>query len=242
MFAAPLYAAFAVCAALVQARATGTGRLLEVAELDAAASWQAEHLDAALNGVASSIPDMIPAVRYQYYRTRDDRVVVFQASERKFWRNFCTAVGRPDLFAAKPGAPAGDHARGDEALRAELAAIFQTRTRAEWVDFFIVHDVPGGPVHTADELPGDPHFRAREAVAGEVRACGRRVETVAADVATEAGGRLVVERAVARFGRVDVLVNNAGRGAPRRLLELTEADWQASFALNFMSAVRLSLA
>ena len=87
--------------------------------------------------------------------------------------------------------------------------------------------------------------RGREAlgaVADEVRACGRQVETVAADVATEAGGQLVVERAVARFGRVDVLVNNAGRGAPRRLLELTEADWQASFALNFMSAVRLSLA
>ena len=87
--------------------------------------------------------------------------------------------------------------------------------------------------------------RGREAlgaVADEVRACGRQVETVAADVATEAGGRLVVERAVARFGRVDVLVNNAGRGAPRRLLELTEADWLASFALNFMSAVRLSLA
>ena len=83
---------------------------------------------------------------------------------------------------------------------------------------------------------------ALEAVAGEVRACGRQVETVAADVATEAGGQLVVERAVARFGRVDVLVNNAGRGAPRRLLELTEADWKASFALNFMSAVRLSLA
>ena len=87
--------------------------------------------------------------------------------------------------------------------------------------------------------------RGREAlgaVADEVRACGRQVETVAADVATEAGGQLVVERAVARFGRVDVLVNNAGRGAPRRLLELTEVDWQASFALNFMSAVRLSLA
>jgi len=177
------YAALAVCAALLQARTSGTGRLLEVAELNAAASWQAEHLDAALNGVASSIPDMIPAVRYQYYRTRDDRVVVFQASERKFWRNFCTAVGRPDLFAAKPGAPAGDHARGDEALRAELAAIFQTRTRAEWVDFFIVHDVPGGPVHTADELPGDPHFRARELlyeqdhpVAGHLRLFGTPVK------------------------------------------------------------------
>src|SRR5436309_1065265 len=177
---------------------------------------------------------MIPAGRYQYYRTADDRVVLFQASEQKFWRNFCTAVGRTDLFEAKPGQAAGDHARGDEALRAELAAIFRTRTRAEWVELFIAHDVPGGPVYTADEV--------LDAVAAEIRARGRQVEAVPADVATEGGARLVVERAVARFGRVDVLVNNAGKGSPKRLLDLTEEDWHASFELNFMSAVRLSLA
>ena len=83
---------------------------------------------------------------------------------------------------------------------------------------------------------------ALDAVATEVRARGRDVEAVPADVATEAGAPLVVERAVARFGRVDVLVNNAGKGSPKRLLDLTEEDWHASFELNFMSAVRLSLA
>ena len=83
---------------------------------------------------------------------------------------------------------------------------------------------------------------ALDAVAAEIRGRGRAGETVPADVATEAGARLVVERAVARFGRVDVLVNNAGKGSPKRLLDLTEEDWHASFELNFMSAVRLSLA
>ena len=83
---------------------------------------------------------------------------------------------------------------------------------------------------------------ALDAVAAEIRARGRDVEAVPADVATEAGAPLVVERAVARFGRVDVLVNNAGKGSPKRLLDLTEEDWHASFELNFMSAVRLSLA
>ena len=83
---------------------------------------------------------------------------------------------------------------------------------------------------------------ALDAVAAEVRARGRDVEAVPADVATEAGAPLVVERAVARFGPVDVLVNNAGKGSPKRLLDLTEEDWHASFELNFMSAVRLSLA
>jgi 3-oxoacyl-[acyl-carrier protein] reductase len=82
---------------------------------------------------------------------------------------------------------------------------------------------------------------ALAAVAEEIRASGREVETVSADVSTPAGAALVLERARARFGRIDVLVNNAGKGAPKRMLELTEDDWHASFELNFMSAVRLSL-
>jgi 3-oxoacyl-[acyl-carrier protein] reductase len=81
-----------------------------------------------------------------------------------------------------------------------------------------------------------------ERVADEVRRRGRQAETVAADVATAAGPGVVFGRACERFGRVDVLVNNAGKGAPKRLLDLTDEDWQASFDLNFMSAVRLSLA
>jgi 3-oxoacyl-[acyl-carrier protein] reductase len=79
------------------------------------------------------------------------------------------------------------------------------------------------------------------AVAEEIRASGHAVEAVSADVSTPGGAALVLERARARFGRVDVLVNNAGKGSPKRMLELTEDDWHASFELNFMSAVRLSL-
>jgi crotonobetainyl-CoA:carnitine CoA-transferase CaiB-like acyl-CoA transferase len=183
MLAAPLYAAMAVCAALVRARRTGTGCRLDVAELDAAASWKADEIDGTLNGARVDIRDMTDAVRYQYYRTADDRVILFQASERKFWRNFCAAVGRLDLYEAKPGAEFGDHAAGDEALRAELTAIFATRTRAEWVRLFIEHDVPGGPVHAGGELPADEHFAARELlfaqahpVAGPLRHFGTPVK------------------------------------------------------------------
>jgi len=83
---------------------------------------------------------------------------------------------------------------------------------------------------------------ALDATAAELRRTGRTVEAVAADVATPSGAALVVERARASFGRVDILVNNAGKGSPKKMLELTEDDWHASFELNFMSAVRLSLA
>jgi crotonobetainyl-CoA:carnitine CoA-transferase CaiB-like acyl-CoA transferase len=146
---------------MLRARSTGQGCLLDVAEIDAAVAWQAESLGGTPGEASAVRMDLSASVRYQYYATKDDRVVIFQASERKFWRNFCDAIGRPELFEANPGARVGDHAAGNEALRAELAKIFRTRTRAEWVQFFLDHDVAGAPVYDARELPDDPQVRAR---------------------------------------------------------------------------------
>ena len=44
--------------------------------------------------------------------------------------------------------------------------------------------------------------------------------------------------ALERFGRVDCLVNNVGFAEIRRFDELTEADWEQSWQINVMSAVR----
>ncbi len=91
-------------------------------------------------------------------------------------------------------------------------------------------------VVVARRLPG------LESVAAEVTALGRHAHVVPADVAAPDGAAIVVAATLERFGRIDILVNNAGKGAPKPMLELDAADWQASLELNFLSAVRLSLA
>jgi NAD(P)-dependent dehydrogenase (short-subunit alcohol dehydrogenase family) len=53
--------------------------------------------------------------------------------------------------------------------------------------------------------------------------------------------RLVAESSE-RFGRIDCLVNNVGGTEIRQLTELSDADWQTSFELNLMSAVRATQA
>src|SRR5262245_28199725 len=83
----------------------------------------------------------------------------------------------------------------------------------------------------------EPLARAAELL----RQRGRQVEAIAADVSTSAGCARVLECAQRRFDRLDVLVNNAGQGSPKNMVDLTDADWQASWDLNCMSAVRLSL-
>jgi 3-oxoacyl-[acyl-carrier protein] reductase len=49
----------------------------------------------------------------------------------------------------------------------------------------------------------------------------------------------VVEATVKRFGRIDLLVNNAGATKRGDFFELTDADWDDGFALKFFGAMRL---
>src|SRR4051812_14084663 len=55
----------------------------------------------------------------------------------------------------------------------------------------------------------------------------------AVDLRAPAAPAAVVAAAVARFGRLDVLVNNAGATRRGDFLALTDADWDDGFALKF---------
>ena len=103
---------------------------------------------------------MEAGVRYQFYATTDG-YVLFMASEREFWKNFCEGVGRSDLFERWPGAQFGDHARGNTELRAILRDIFATRSSAEWLDFGMKHNTPIAPSNTPKTIADDPQFRDR---------------------------------------------------------------------------------
>lgn len=171
-----LYAALAVAAALVQAKTSGEGRHIEVSELDSAISWQASAIDSTMNKLHSDFEGMEDAVRYQYYRTKDDHFFIFQCSEEKFFANFCKAVGREDLLEGGPRKLVGDHARGDEGLRRELAKIMLTKSRSEWVDFFIANDCAGAPVYSSAEVTSDRHFQARKLTFNQTLQSGREVK------------------------------------------------------------------
>src|SRR6266511_4392951 len=71
-----------------------------------------------------------------------------------------------------------------------------------------------------------------EAVAAEITGLGRRALVVPTDVSQETDARTLVERTVAEFGRLDVLVNNAGAVAREPLRDLTVADWDRVIAVN----------
>ena len=79
----------------------------------------------------------------------------------------------------------------------------------------------GADVVVADLVAED----AAGEVLGAVRAAGREVLFVRTDVSDEASVRAMADAALARFGRVDVLVNNAGIFTESLLAEMPVADW-----------------
>ncbi|MEV7096711.1 SDR family oxidoreductase [Amycolatopsis sp. NPDC051045] len=64
-------------------------------------------------------------------------------------------------------------------------------------------------------------------VVAEIEALGGKAVATTADVADWAGAKELIGTAVARFGRLDVLVNNAGFVRDRMLVNLAEDEWDA---------------
>jgi len=81
--------------------------------------------------------------------------------------------------------------------------------------------------------------RLREAARG-LRAMGGDVLDVVADVTEPADLERFVTGAMGRFGRIDGLVNNAGRSAAKRAGDSTDADWDDDLALKLYGAIRLT--
>lgn len=73
------------------------------------------------------------------------------------------------------------------------------------------------------------------ATAGEIAALGVKAETFVADVASHQRAGEVVSEVIARFGRVDFLLNNAGRSAPQGILDITEDEFDRAIAINLKS-------
>jgi NAD(P)-dependent dehydrogenase (short-subunit alcohol dehydrogenase family) len=77
-----------------------------------------------------------------------------------------------------------------------------------------------------------------QALAGELRSFGSEAEFINADVRREDDVRALVDKTVARFGRIDVAVNNAGtEGKPGPITEQTAESYVATFDTNVLGVI-----
>lgn len=74
-----------------------------------------------------------------------------------------------------------------------------------------------------------------ERTAGELTALGRKVAIFEADVSSYADAQRIAKETAAQLGRIDVLVNNAGRSMPKGILDISEDEFDRTIAINLKS-------
>jgi crotonobetainyl-CoA:carnitine CoA-transferase CaiB-like acyl-CoA transferase len=151
-----LIAVVGILAALTERERTGRGAFVDTAIVDSA-TWV---LGEAVARVAAGNPaGWGEAASRRAYRAADGKLVTLAAAEPRTWAAFCAAVERPDLADALMNPPGGQ-----AGLAEELAALFATRTAAEWEAQLADTGAAVGPVRTIEDLLDDPHVAARGAL------------------------------------------------------------------------------
>jgi len=84
----------------------------------------------------------------------------------------------------------------------------------------------------AKVMCSDINAEGAEAVARQIADTGGEAESIKVDVAKEAEVKEMVAQTVARWGRLDVLYNNAGIGYGMPVTQVTEEDWDRLMDIN----------
>ncbi len=163
--------AFGIVAALVERATSGEGQVVDAAMVDGAAALMAMFFGMRAAGVlseerGSNLLDT-GAHFYDVYLTADDKYISVGSIEPQFYAELLQYSGLegPDL--------PGQMARGQwPEMKERLAAIFRSKTRAEWCDVMEGTDICFAPVLSLGEAPEHPHNKLRNTfvdVAGVVQ-------------------------------------------------------------------------
>ncbi len=171
-----LWSLTGILAALYERQATGEGRFIDVSMTDGSLAFLQMALAPHLGGnvePASRGSDTLTGglACYDVYETQDGKYMSLAALEPKFWVAFCNAVQRTDLLPRQFG-----NARQIEETRVDLARLFKSKTREEWVALLLDVDCCCEPILSADELADHPLHQARQNII-EDSAGVRRIRT-----------------------------------------------------------------
>jgi alpha-methylacyl-CoA racemase len=157
-----MYLALGVLAAVIEARKSGIGQVVDASVVDGVASLSTFIFTQLANGHwtderGSNIADG-GRPWYDVYRTKDGRYVSIAAIEERFYREL---VKRAGIEETGPLPSRSDPNCWPE-IRRRFAAVFATRTQAEWNDLLEGTDTCYAPVLSPLEASSHPHNQTRE--------------------------------------------------------------------------------
>ena len=151
-----------ILAALVERATSGEGQVVDAAMVDGSAQLMSIFFGIdAMRGWGPRGTNLLDggAHFYNVYECADGEYVSLASYEPKFYANLLACIGPLGFDDLDPG---GQMDRTQwPALKERLAAMFRTRTSAEWVEFFAGHEVCFAPILSMSQARAHPHNVAR---------------------------------------------------------------------------------
>ena len=173
-----------IAAGLLQVARTGEAPVVDVSLLGLA-MWQLSP-DIVASGLYGGDPmpkfgrSASPNPLVGSYRTRDDRfITLMMLQSDRYWPEFCTLVGRPDLITDERFADGGARFNNREECVREIDQLFASRTYGEWKELLAGLSGAWAPVQMASELVDDPMVEANGYLARVDRDDGKSYDLVA---------------------------------------------------------------
>ena len=156
-----------ILAALLHRDRTGEGQYIDISMTDGSIAWTTYM--ATRYFVGGKDPDyesdfLNGGSYYDCYRTLDGRYMSVGSLEPQFYEEMCRGIGREDLIPKRGWGMEADETMKE--VKKEIAAVFATKTQAEWVERFRNFDACVEPVLTLSEMVDHPQTRARNMVTG----------------------------------------------------------------------------
>jgi alpha-methylacyl-CoA racemase len=130
-----------------------TDGILPILTLQLAQYWGSQGNTEIINPLDGSFPF------YGVYECADGKHVSLGALEQKFWAGFCQMANKPEWLPLQ--FPMGEERRK---VREEVAGLFKTKSRDEWLKLAEVHDICLSSIHEIEDLEADPQLQARQMI------------------------------------------------------------------------------
>ena len=158
-----IFGAMGVLAALQERHRTGVGQMVDVAMLDVQISLQIYR--ALYYWLSGEIPTPVgaghvSAVPIDLFRTADHGIVIDANTEEVFAR-LCKALGRPEWTTDPNFRDRMARWHNKKELLNAIQNILLSKTRAQWLEILIEHEVPCGPVNSVADILNDRHVAER---------------------------------------------------------------------------------
>src|SRR5438270_710212 len=161
-----LTAAFAICAALVEAQKTGRGRMIDVSMLSATLATMGWVVSNYLNASVDPIPmgnENFTAAPSATLRTKDG-LLNLAANETYQYEILCDLIGRSDLKTDSRFCDRHVRKQNRALINQEVQRVLLERTAVEWEALLSEAGVPAGRVMTVPEILSHPNVRQAQFV------------------------------------------------------------------------------